>query len=126
MALTKFDRGQILVGGFPIAELEDGSVNVANGAIDVLTMIPGYAGTADGPVVGTITARRAVPRAGINAAQDLHKAVIKQTAVVAMAVCGGKRYTVEGVPKEIARQFAVTSAAVENFTIHGRIEVTDL
>lgn len=126
MALQKFDRGQALLGGFPIAELEDGTVNVANGAIDVVTMGPGYAGTADGPLVGTITVRRAVPKAGLNGAQDLHTAVVKQKAVVAMVVAGGKRYTVEGVPKEIARQFAVTSALVENFTIHGKVEVTDL
>lgn len=126
MALTKFDRGQILLGGFPIAELEDGSIEVSNGAIDVVTMGPGYAGTADGPLMGTITCRRAVPRAGLNGAQDLHKAVLKQTAVVIMGVCGGYRYTVEGVPKQISRQFAVTSAAVENFTVHGRVEVTPL
>ncbi len=124
--LQYFDRGQVVIGGAPIAELETGSVEVSNGAVDVVTMGPGYAGVTKGPLMGTISARRAIPRVGINSGQDLNNAVINQLFVSAIAVCGGKKYIVTGVPKGIKRDFGVTTTAVEDFTIHGAIEVTDL
>lgn len=121
-----FDRGQVLIGGGPIADLEDGRISISNGFQDVITMGPGYAGGSKGPVMGTITAKRAVPRAGFNKAQDLHDAVLKQTPISAMAIVGGKKYVVTGVPKGLDRGFAVTATAMEDFSVTGGVEVTNL
>lgn len=121
-----YDRGNVLIGGAPVADLEGGTVEISNGAQDVVTMNKGYAGVSKGPVVATITAKRAVPRAGYNASQDLHTAVLKQQFIQMMAICGGKKYVVTGVPKGLGRDFAVTATAMENFSVHGGVEVTDL
>lgn len=122
--LRYFDRGQILLKGKAIAELEDGSITITNGASDVVTLA-GYQGVAKGPKMGTITARRTVPRAGFSD-QDMHDAVLNATFLQVQAVTGGKRYTVTGVSKEIARSFGTQAAATENFSVNGQIEVVDL
>lgn len=125
-----FDRGQVFYGGSPIAELQSGSISVDNGFMEIVTMGgsggAGYAGGAKGPLMATITAKRAIPRAGINKAQDIHNAVVKQLFVQAMVVTGGKRYTVTGVPKGVNRAFGVTSASEEDFSLHGNVDVTDV
>jgi hypothetical protein len=120
-----FDRGQVLIGGAPIASLENGSIELANGKQDVVA-IAGWLGVTKGPLVATITAKRAVPRAGIPKGQDLHDAVVKQRFVSAMAICGGKKYVVTGVPAGLRRDFGATATAMEDFSIHGAVEITDV
>ena len=126
MAADYFDRGSVLIGGAPIADLESGSVEVNNGSLDVVTLGKGYAGVSKGPLLGTITAKRAVLRAGFSSSQDLHDAVVKQKFVQAMAICGGKKYVVTGVPKGLRRDFGVNATAMEDFSVHGGVEITDL
>lgn len=121
-----YDRGQLLMGGSPVADLESGSVEISNGFLDVVTMGKGWAGGSKGPVMGTLTAKRAVPRAGYNSAQDLHDAVIKQKFVQAMCITGGKKYVVTGVYKGLRRDFGVNATAMEDFSLHGSVEVSDL
>lgn len=76
--------------------------------------------------MGTITAKRAVPRAGIPAGQDLHDAVLNQKFVQFMAITGGKKYVVEGVPMTVSRSFGAASTAMEDVRVHGKISVTDI
>lgn len=120
-----FDRGAVLVGGGLVAELQDGSVEVDNGSLEVIGL-GGYLGISKGPVMGTIRAKRAVPRAGIPSGQDFHDAVLNQKFVQAQAIVGGKRYVVTGVPKTLSRSFGAAATAMEDFMLHGKIEVTPL
>jgi hypothetical protein len=114
-----FDRGQVLLSGAACADLESGSIEVTNGFNDVITIGKGYAGGSKGALVGTITAKRAVPRAGYTGSQDLFDAVVKQKFVSVMGICGGKKVVVTGVPKGIRRDFGVQSTAMEDFSVHG-------
>lgn len=123
--MPKFDRGNVLMGGFPSAELEDGSYEITNGDQIVVGM-GGYLGTTDGPVMGTITAKRAVPKAGFGASQDLHDAVLKHKEISFMCICGGKKVTVTGTLPALRRGFAVTSTAVEDVSLHGKVTVSNL
>jgi hypothetical protein len=121
-----YDRGQLLMGGAPVADLESGSVEISNGFQDVVTIGKGWAGGSKGPVMGTLTAKRAVPRAGFGGAQDLHQAVIKSKFVQAMCITGGKKYVVTGVYKGLRRDFGVNATAMEDFALTGSVEVSDL
>lgn len=123
--MPKFDRGQILIGGFPSAELEDGSYEITNGS-QVVVGMGGYQGTTDGPVMATITAKRAVPKAGFGSAQDLHDAVIKQKEISFMCIAGAKKIVVTGVLPNIRRGFAVTSTCVEDISLHGKLTFSSL
>lgn len=120
-----YDRGAVIMGGAQVADLESGSIEISNGALDVVTM-KGYAGASKGPVMGTITAKRAVPVAGLPSGQDLHTAVTKQLKMSAMAICGGKKYVVTGVYKGLRRDFGANATAMEDFSLHGSVEVSDL
>lgn len=121
----KFDRGAILVGGFPVAELEDGSVEVTNGDQIVVGM-GGYQGTTDGPVMGTITAKRAVPKKGFGSSQDLFDAVIKHKETTFMCIVGGKSIIVTGTVPAVRRGFGVTATCVEDVSLHGSVSVKAL
>lgn len=123
--MPKFDRGQVLIGAFPAAELEDGSVEIANGDQIVVGM-SGYLGTTDGPVMGTITAKRAVPKLGFGTSQDLHDAVLKHKEISFMCISGGKKYVVTGTLPSLGRSFGVTATCVENVSIHGKLTVANL
>lgn len=126
MSFQFYDRGAVLMGGAQVADLESGSIEISNGALDVVTMGSGYAGVSKGPVMGTVTAKRAVPRAGLPSGQDLHSAVTKQLKMSAMVICGGKKYVVTGVYKGLRRDFGVSATAMEDFSLHGSVEVSDL
>lgn len=76
--------------------------------------------------MGTISAKRAVPRIGVPAGQDLHDAVINQKFVQFMAITGGKKYVVEGVPKTLNRAFGAASTSMEDVRVHGSISVTNI
>lgn len=115
----------MVLGGAPIASLQDGSIEIDNGFAEVVGL-QGYLGGSKGPVMGTISAKRAVPRLGIPVGQDLHSAVIKQTFVQFCAVTGGKKYVVEGVPKTLHRSFGAASTAMEDIRVHGAISITDI
>lgn len=121
-----YDRGNVILGGAPIGDLESGSIQVQNGKQDIVTVNKGWAGVAKGALMGTITAKRFVPRAGFNKAQDLHEAVTKQKFIQAMVITGGKKYVVTGVPDGLGRDFGVSAASSEAFSLHGSIEITDL
>jgi hypothetical protein len=126
MAAEYFDRGNILIKGVPVADLESGTIEMSNGFQDVITINKGYAGGSKGPVVGAISANRAVPRAGYASGQDLHDAVMRSEFVQFTGICGGKLYTVTGVPKNIRRGFGVTATAMEDVALNGSIEVKSL
>jgi hypothetical protein len=126
MASEYFDRGNILIKGVPVADLESGTIEITNGFQDVVTMNKGYAGGSKGPIMGAITANRAVPRAGYPTGQDLHDAVLKSEFVQFTGICGGKLYTVTGVPKNLRRGFGVTATAMEDVGLNGSVEVKDL
>jgi hypothetical protein len=121
-----YDRGNILINGVPVADLESGTIEISNGFQDVITINAGWAGGSKGPLVGTITAKRAVPRAGFSSGQDLHNAVTKQQFIQFMCICGGKKYVVTGVQKNLRRDFGVTATAMEDLSLNGSVEVTDL
>lgn len=123
--MPKFDRGQILIGGFPSAELEDGSYEITNGD-QVVVGMGGYLGTTDGPVMGTITAKRAVPKAGFGSAQDLHTAVLQHKEISFMCIAGAKKVVITGTLPSLRRGFAVTSTCVEDVSLHGKLTLSDL
>lgn len=123
--MPKFDRGQVLIGAFPAAELEDGSYEITNGD-QVVVGMAGYLGTTDGPVMGTVTAKRAVPKAGFGSSQDLHDAVIKHKEISFMCIAGGKKIVVTGTLPSLRRGFGVTATCVEDVSLHGKVTVSNL
>lgn len=120
-----FDRGQIIHGGGPIAEIQQGSVEVANGSQDVVGLAE-YLGISKGAVLGTVTVKRAVPRAGFQDSQAIVDAVINQSFVSIVAINGGRMFTVTGVPKATKIDFGNNSTSMEDFSVHGKIEVKKL
>lgn len=126
MGPIPFDRGMVLIGGAPVAHLESGSVHITNGKQNIVDLNVGYAGAAKGAVMATITAKRFVPVAGFAKGQDMHDAVLKHKFVTAMALTGGKKYVVTGMPGDIGRDWGVGAAASEGWAIDGGVEVTTL
>lgn len=118
-----FDRGNILSpGGSPMAELQDGGVTVTNGFQEVIAML-GYLGGSKGVVMGTITWKRAVPRAGFEKSADVVDAVINQTPITVMAIVGAYKFTVTGVPTQLGRSIGAQTTSTEDTAVHGDMEV---
>jgi len=126
MSFEYYDRGQALIGGAPVADLVGGTIDFGNGFRPVETINKGYAGGSKGSVTATITCKRPVLRAGVPKGQDLHSAVLKQTPISGMVICGAKKYTVTGVPTGIRRDFGVGETAMEDFSLFGSVEVDDV
>lgn len=120
-----FDRGTLLLGGGPAASLQSCDVDVDNGSAEVIGLA-GYLGVSKGPVMGTVSWDRMVPREGFSASQDLMTAVLQSQFVQVQIVSGGYRFTIEGVPKTIKRKFGAMATANEANAVHGQITVTKL
>jgi hypothetical protein len=123
MANEKFDRGNVLVGGSVCGELQDGSIEIDNGD-EVVTGIAGYLGTRDGTVMGTISASRAVPRAGFTNSQDLYDAVLKHKPTTFIVVTGNHQISVTGTIKTLKVAFGKDKTAIEDVSIHGGLTVS--
>ena len=122
----RFDRGNLLIDGVPVAYLESGTYEVSNGFQDTIVINGGWVGGSNGPVMGTVSAKRAVPRAGFGSGQDLHDAVLNSRFIQMSGVCGGKIVTVTGVMKNLRRDFGVTATAMEDLSLTGSVEVSSL
>jgi hypothetical protein len=123
-AVQEFDRGDLFINNVLSAEATEGRIAVHNGARDVFTLGPGWAGFSRGPVYGEITFTRAVPRAGFDSGQDMVPVVTNTSLIKVRVLVGAYFFEVQGIAKNLERAFGEAKTAEEPITVTGRVICT--